>query len=87
MATKKKDAALKFLNTICGEHDIDFRENSITQSYDFLIDTGTEKIIIKIGEKRWDDSDSESIVDFLESKEEKIHKALSTKESEILSMK
>ena len=66
MATTKEDAALEFLNTICGENDIDFRENAITQSYDFLVEKGTEKVIIKIAEKRWNDSDNISIVSFLE---------------------
>lgn len=87
MTATKEETALDFLNTTCGEYNIDFRENSITLSYDFVIDTGTNKVIIKIGQKRWNDSDSHSIVTYLESKEEQIHKALLTDQSEILSMK
>jgi len=88
MATTKEKTVLDFLNkTTCSEYNIDFRENSITLSYDFIIDTGITKVLIKIGEKLWDSSDSSSIVSYLESKEQKIHKALLSNESEILSMK
>ena len=87
MTATKEETALDFLNKTFSEYSIDFRENAITSSYDFLIDTGTAKIIIKIGEKRWEKSDDISIVSYLESKEQQIHKALLTNESDILSMK
>jgi len=86
VATKEK-TALDFLNNTCSEYNIDFRENSITLSYDFIIDTRTAKIIIKIGKKRWEDSNNSSIVSYLQSKEQQIHKALLTNENAIISMK
>ncbi len=87
MSATKQETALDFLNNTCGENNIDFRENTITLSYDFVIDTGTSKVIIKIGQKRWNDSDSRSIVTYLKSKEQQIQKALLTDQSEILPMK
>lgn len=87
MATTKEETALNFLHKTYTEYHITFRENSITQSYDFIIDTETAKVLIKIEQKRWDNLDSSSIVSYLQSKEQKIHKALLTNESEILSMK
>lgn len=87
IATKEK-TVLDFLNnTTHSEYNIDFRENSVTLSYDFIIDTGATKILIKIGQKLWDSSDAISIVDYLQTKEQKIHKALLADESVILSMK
>lgn len=86
--TTKEKTVLDFLNkTTSSEYNIDFRENSITLSYDFIIDTGDTKVLIKIGQKRWESSDSNSIVSYLQSKEQKIHNALLTNQSEILSMK
>lgn len=86
--TTKEETVLGFLNnTTRNEYNIDFRENLITLSYDFIIDTGIAKVLIKIGQQRWDSSDSNSIVSYLQSKEQKIHKALLTNQSEILSMK
>ena len=87
MAANKKENSLEFLNNAYNEYDIDYRENSVTDSYDFIIDTGTAKIIIKIGRKRWDDSDNISIVEYLKSKEQQISKALFNNQYEILSMK
>lgn len=87
MAETKKKTVLNFLNNTYNGYNIDPRENAITVSFDFIIDTGTAKILIKIGRKRWDDSDSNSIVDFLISKEQQISKALFTNEDAILSMK
>ena len=87
-APKKEETVLDFLNKTTGsKYTIDFRENSITLSSDFIIDTGTAKVLIKIGQKRWDSSDSDAIVSYLQSKEHKIQKALLSNESEILSMK
>ncbi len=86
--TTKEETVLGFLNnTTRNEYNIDFRENLITLSYDFIIDTGIAKVLIKIGQQRWDSSDSNSIVSYLQSKEQQIHKALLTNQSEILSMK
>lgn len=86
--TTKEETVLNFLNkTTRSEYNIDFRENIITLSYDFIIDTGNAKILIKIGQKRWDDSDSNSIISYLQSKKQKIEKALLTNQSEIISMK
>ncbi len=87
MAETKKEIVLEFLNSVYDGYIIDPRENAITSSFDFTIHTGTAKILIKIGRKRWDDSDSDSIVDYLESKEQQIQKALSDNEDAILSMK
>jgi hypothetical protein len=87
MASRKKEAVLDFFKTGYGEYDVDYRENSITESYDFVIHTGTSKIFLKIGQKRWDDSNRSSIIDFLESKEEQIRKAVSEDEDAILRMK
>jgi len=87
MAATKEETALDFLKNSFGKYNIDYRENSITVSYDFIIDTGTAKVIIKIGEKRWEDSNSTSIVSYLQSKQEKIHETLLTNQDTILSMK
>ncbi len=87
MAVTKEETVLDFINNTYNGYNIDPRENSITVSYDFVIDTGTAKIIIKIGRKRWDDSDSSSIVDYLKSKEQQIRNALLANEDAILSMK
>ncbi len=87
MAATKEETVLDFINNTYKGYDIDPRENAITVSYDFVIDTGTAKIIMKIGRKRWDESDSSSIVDYLKSKEQQIQKALLTNEDAILSMK
>ena len=86
MAARKKDTVLNFFITGYSEYDIGYRENSITESYNFIIDTGTSRIFLKIGQKRWDDSDSSSIVDFLESKEEKIRKVVLGNQNAILRM-
>ena len=87
MAATKEKTVLDFINNTYNEYNIDPRENSITLSYDFIIDTGTAKIIMKIGRKRWDDSNNSSIVDYLKSKEEQIRNALLTNQDAILSMK
>ncbi len=76
MAETKKETVLNLLNNAYNEYHIDYRENSITESYDFVIDTGTSRIFLKIGQKRWDDSNSNSILTFLKSKEEQIRKAV-----------
>ena len=86
MATRKKETVLDFLNTGFNEYDVDYRENAVTESYDFVIRTGTSKIFLKIGQKRWDDSNSSSIIDFLESKEEQIRKVVSDNQNAILRM-
>jgi len=87
MAATKEKTVLDFINNTYNEYNIDPRENAITLSYDFIIDTGTAKIIMKIGRKRWDDSNNSSIVDYLKSKEEQIRNALLTNQDAILSMK
>ena len=87
MAATKKETVLDFLNNAYTEYNIDFRENSITLSYDFIIDTGTARIFIKIGQKRWDGSNNSSIVDFLKSKEPQIREALLINQNAILPMK
>jgi hypothetical protein len=86
MAAKKKETVLNFLNIGYSDYHVDYRENSITESYDFVINTGTSRIFLKIGQKRWDDSNSASIVDFLESKEEQIRKVVSDNQNAILRM-
>ena len=87
MAATKKETVLDFLNNAYNEYNIDSHENSITLSYDFIIDTGTARIFIKIGQKRWDGSNNSSIVNYLESKEQQIRKALLTNQNAILLMK
>ena len=86
MAAKKKETVLDFFNTGYNEYHVDYRENSITESYDFVISTGTSRIFLKIGQKRWDDSDRSSIIDFLESKEEQIRKVVLDNQNAILRM-
>jgi len=86
MAATKKETVLDFFNTGYNEYDIDYRENAITESYDFIIDTGTSRIFLKIDQKRWDDSNRSSIIDFLESKEEQIRKVVSDNQNAILRM-
>jgi hypothetical protein len=87
MAATKEETVLDFINNTYNEYNIDPRENLITLSYDFIINTGTAKIIIKIGRKRWDDSNKDSIVDYLKSKEQQIRDALLTNQDAILPMK
>lgn len=87
MAETKKENSLKYLSDAYNEYDIDYRENSVTLSYDFIIDTGSAKIILKIGQKRWDDSNAMSIVEYLKSKEQQISKSLSNNQDAIISMK
>ncbi len=87
MAETKEKTVLDFLNNTYSGYDIDPRENAITASFDFIFHTGTAKILLKLGRKRWDDSDSNAIIEFLESKEEKISNALLANENAILSMK
>ena len=86
MAETKKETVMDFFNTGYSEYDVDYRENSITESYDFVINTGTSRIFLKIGQKRWDDSNRSSIIDFLESKEEQIRKVVSDNQNAILRM-
>ena len=86
MAVTKKETVLDFFSIGFDEYQVDYRENSITESYDFVIDTGTSRIFLKIGQKRWEDSNRSSIVDFLESKEEQIRKAVLDNQDAILRM-
>ena len=86
MAETKRETVLDFFNSGYNEYHVDFRENSITESYDFIIRTGKSRIFLKIGQKRWDDSNSSSIIDFLESKEEQIRKVVLDNQDAILRM-
>jgi hypothetical protein len=86
MAATKRETVLNFFNTGYSEYQVDYRENSITESYDFIISTGTCRIFLKIGQKRWDDSNRSSIIDFLESKEEQIRKVVLDNQNAILRM-
>ena len=86
MAATKKETVMDFLNIGFNEYNVDYRENSITESYDFIINTGKSKIFLKIGQKRWDDSNSSSIIDYLESKEEKIREVVLDNQNAILRM-
>ena len=47
MAETKKETVLNLLNNAYNEYHIDYRENSITESYDFVIDTGRSRIFKK----------------------------------------
>ncbi len=87
MTTTKKETVLDFLKNTYKGYTFDSRKNSITISYDFIIDTGTARIFIKIGMKRWDESDNSSIVDYLTSKEKQIQEALLANENAILPLK
>lgn len=84
MDRTKKETVLDFLNTGFEDYHVDYRENSITESYDFIIWTETSRIFLKIGQKRWDDSNRSSIIDFLESKEEQIRKVVLDNQNAIL---
>ena len=86
MAAKKRETVLEFFNSGYNEYQVDYRENSITESYDFVISTGTSRIFLKIGQKRWNDSNRSSIIDFLESKEEQIRKVVLENQNAILRM-
>jgi hypothetical protein len=87
MAATKRETVLDFFNTGYDEYHVDYRENMITESYDFVINTGSSRIFLKIGQKRWDDSNRSSIIDFLESKEDQIRKVVSENQNAILRMK
>jgi hypothetical protein len=87
MGATKKETVLDFLKNTYKEYSFDTRKNSITSSHDFIIDTGTARIFIKIGMKRWDASDNSSIVDFLKLKEQKIREALLANQNAILPLK
>ena len=86
MAARKKEIVLDFFNTGYNKYHVDYRENSITESYDFVVNTGSSRIFLKIGQKRWDDSNSSSIINFLESKEEQIRKVVLDNQNAILRM-
>ncbi len=87
MDATKKEIVLDFLKSTYKDCSFDSRKNSITSSYDFIIDTGTARIFIKIGRKRWDESDSNSIVEYLKSKEKQISEAILANENAILPLK
>jgi len=84
MAATKKETVLDFFKLDYSEYDVGYRKNAVTESYDFVIDTGTSRIFLKIGQKRWNDSNSSSIVEFLESKESQIRKVVSDNQDAIL---
>ena len=82
----KKETVLDFFNLGFNDYHIGYRKNSITESNDFVINTGKSKIFLKIGQKRWDDSNNDSIINFLESKEEQIRKVVLDNQDAILRM-
>jgi len=86
MAATKKETVLDFFNTGYSKYHVDYRENSVTESYDFIIKTAKSRIFLKIGQKRWEDSNRSSIIDFLESKEEQIRKVVLDNQNAILRM-
>ena len=86
MTENKKNTVIDFLSTGYSDYQVDYRENSITESYDFIISTGESRIFLKIGQKRWDGSNRTSIIDFLESKEEQIRKVVLDNRDAILRM-
>ena len=86
MAATKKETVLDFFNTGYNKYHVDYRENSVTESYDFIIKTGKSRIFLKIGQKRCKDSNRFSIIDFLESKEEQIRKVVLDNQNAILRM-
>jgi len=86
MTARKKEIVMDFFNTVYDDYHVDYRENSVTESYDFIIRTGKSRIFLKIGQKRWDDSNRYSIINFLESKEEQIRKVVLDNQDAILRM-
>jgi hypothetical protein len=86
MASKKKENVLDFLNLGYNPYHVEYRENSITESHDFVIDTGESRIFLKIGQKRWNDSNHSSLITFLESKEDQIRKVVLDNQDAILRM-
>jgi hypothetical protein len=86
MASTKKETVLNFFNDGYDECHVGYRENSITESYDFVIDTGESKVFVKIGQKRWKDSDKNSIIKFLESKDDQIREVVLENQNAILRM-
>lgn len=86
MTKTKKETVINFLNAGYSDCDIGYRENAITESYDFIINTGTSRIFLKIGQKRWDISNQSSIIDFLDSKKEKISSVVLENQDAILRM-
>ena len=68
----------KYLQNTYKDYKIEYRESpSIVGSYDFAIETGTARIIITFKRSTWDDYKENDIVDFLETQELQIRKALS----------
>ena len=86
MAGTKKETVLHFFNENYDEYRVGYRRNAITESYDFIINTGKSRIFLKIGQKRWDESNKSSIIDFLESKEEQIREVVLDDQNAILRM-
>jgi len=86
MASSKRETVLDFLNVGYDDYHVEYRENSITESHDFVINTGTSNIFLKIGQKRWDDSNRSSIIEFLESNEDQIRKVVLDDHDAILRM-
>jgi hypothetical protein len=86
MTTTKKEIVLEHFNNGYDDYHVGYRENAVTESYDIVIDTGESKIFIKIGQKRWEDSNRSSIIEFLESKEEQIREVVLDNQNAILRM-
>jgi hypothetical protein len=47
MAATKRETVLDFFNTGYDDYHVDYRENMITESYDFVINTGSSRILTK----------------------------------------
>ncbi len=58
----------------------------ITGSYDFAIDTGTARIILKFGRAFWKDNSSNNIVRYLQNRQTAISKAISANKNKTLQM-
>lgn len=77
METQQLQIIYKYLKDTYKEYNISYRKSpDITGSYDFAIDTGISRIILKISRKIWDDHNSEKTVQHLEGQQIIIRKAL-----------
>ena len=74
----KLQTVSEFLKGIFKEHDVSHRESpEITDSYDFVIDTGTSRIILKFKRHFWEDNTGENIVHHIQRQQTTLDKALS----------
>ena len=79
MSDIKLQTVSKYLAEAFKEHNVSHRESpEITDSYDFAIDTGTARIILKFKRRFWEDNTGESIVHYMQGQHTTIDRALLT---------